>query len=213
MTINVLIADDQEMVRTGLRQMIDAAPGLSVIGAAEDGQEALEMARRLKPDVCTLDIRMPRLSGLEVTEKLAQDHDAPAIIIVTTYGLEEYLFQALQAGASGFVLKDASAAVLIESIRAAATGEALISPALTRKLIETYLQHPKNSQGMDAFTPRERDILLGVCSGFTNDQLARHHHISLSTTKGHIANLMRKTSTTSRVRLVIWAYRHTNINP
>lgn len=213
MTIEVLIADDQEMVRTGLEQMINADPNLRVVGTANDGQQALDMARELQPDVCALDIRMPRLTGLEVTERLVEDPNPPAIVIVTTYDLEEYLFRALQAGASGFVLKDASAAVLTGAVHAAATGETLISPRLTQRLIDTYLQRPRHSKALDRFTPREQDILQSVCSGLTNDEIASEHLISLSTAKGHIRTLMQKTGTDNRVKLVIWAYQHTTITP
>ncbi len=211
MTIDVVIADDQEMVRTGLKQMIDADPDLRVIGVANDGNEAIDLVRRLEPDVCTLDIRMPGLTGLEVTEALAGDDDPPAIVIVTTYDVEEYLFRALQAGASGFVLKDASAAVLTGAIHAAATGETLISPRLTHRLIETYLERPRQSTAMELFTPREQEVLEAVCSGLTNDEIARNHQMSLSTAKGHIRTLMQKTGVDNRVKLVIWAYQHTTI--
>lgn len=213
MTIDVLIADDQAMVRTGLQQMIEADPALRVVGSAADGREALDLARRLRPDVCTLDIRMPELTGLEVTEELAKDADRPAIVIVTTYDLEEYLFRALQAGASGFVLKDASAQVVTGAIHAAATGESLISPRLTQRLIDTYLQRPRHAKALDRFTPREQDVLRAVCSGLTNDQIAEQHHISLSTAKGHIRTLMQKTGTDNRVKLVIWTYQNTTIQP
>lgn len=213
MTIEVLIADDQEMVRTGLQQMINADPGLEVVGVASNGQQALDLARELKPDVCALDIRMPRLTGLEVTQHLVKDPSPPAIVIVTTYDIEEYLFKALQAGASGFVLKDASAAVLTGAIHAAATGETLISPRLTQRLIDTYLQRPRYSKALDRFTPREQEILRSVCSGLTNDEIASQHQISLSTAKGHIRTLMQKTGTDNRVKLVIWSYQHTTITP
>lgn len=213
MSIDVLIADDQEMVRTGLRQMIEADPQLRVVGEAADGREALASARGLRPDVCTLDIRMPELTGLQVTEELARDPDPPAIVIVTTYDLEEYLFRALQAGACGFVLKDASASVLTGAIHAAATGESLISPRPTQRLIDTYLQRPRRSDQLERFTAREQDILRSVCEGLTNDEIAATHHISLSTAKGHIRTLMQKTGTDNRVKLVIWAYQHTTITP
>ncbi|MEM9893354.1 MAG: response regulator transcription factor [Actinomycetota bacterium] len=214
MTVTVLIADDQEMVRTGLRHVIEADPQLRVVGAAENGRQALDMARQLQPDVCVLDIRMPHLTGLDVTRQLANDPDPPAIVIVTTYDLEEYLFQALQAGASGFVLKDSPAAVVNDAIHAAATGDALISPALTGRLIRTYLQQsPRRSAGLGLFTPREQDVLHAVCRGASNDELARSLNLSVSTVKGHISSLMQKTDTASRVNLVIWAYRNTDINP
>ncbi len=214
MTISVVIADDQEMVRTGLRHSIEADPTLRVIGAASDGRQALQMIRDLRPDVCTLDVRMPHLTGLEVTQQLAADPDPPAIVIVTTYDLDEYLFDALQSGAAGFVLKDAPATVLHGAIHAAATGEALISPALTDRLIKTYLQRsPQSAVGLSQFTPREQDVLRAVCDGATNDHVARELNLSVSTVKGHVTSLMKKTATTSRVNLVIWAYRYTGLTP
>ncbi|MEM9612109.1 MAG: response regulator transcription factor [Actinomycetota bacterium] len=213
MTIEVLIADDQEMVRTGLQQMIDSEPDLAVIGVAKDGQHALDLARELKPDVCVLDVRMPRLTGLEVTRHLAADPDPPAIVIVTTYDLEEYLVQALQAGASGFVLKDAPADVLTGAIHSAVAGDTLISPRLTHRLIDTYLQRPRHSKALNRFTDKEQAVLRSVCAGLTNEQIAGRHHISLSTAKGHIRSLMQKTGADNRVKLVIWAYTNTDINP
>ncbi len=209
-----MIADDQEMVRTGLRQMIEADPELRVIGTAVDGQQALDLARELRPDVCALDIRMPNKTGLDVTRELAADPDPPAIVMVTTYDLDDYLFEALEAGAAGFVLKDAPASVLHSAIHAAATGEALISPALTDRLIQTYLQRsPRPGTGLNRFTPREQDVLRAICEGATNDELARTLNLSVSTVKGHITSLMQKTETSSRVNLVIWAYRNTSISP
>nr|XP_061811374.1 nitrate/nitrite response regulator protein NarL-like [Nerophis lumbriciformis] len=214
MTISIMIADDQEMVRTGLRQMIGADPQLNVVGTADDGRQALDMARALKPAVCLLDIRMPILTGLEVTRELASDPDPPAIVIITTYDLEEYLFESLEAGASGFVLKGASAAVLNQAIHSAAAGDALISPGLTHVLIKTYLkQMPRSSPSLTMFTPREQDVLRSVCRGATNDEIARALELSVSTVKGHLTSLMHKTTTSSRVKLVIWAYRNTTITP
>lgn len=209
MTIRVLIADDQEMVRTGLRQMIDADPRLEVVATASDGREALDLIRRHRPDVCTLDIRMPMMSGLDVTRALLDEDHRPAVVIVTTYDLEEYLFEALDAQASGFLLKDAASAVVIESIVAAASGEALISPSLTRRLIMTYLKKPTGRvASLPSFTSREDDVLAGVCEGLTNDEISDRLHISLSTVKGHVASLMAKTESSNRVKLVIWAFRH-----
>lgn len=209
MTIRVLIADDQEMVRTGLRQMIDADPRMEVVAEAADGREALDLIRRHRPDVCTLDVRMPKMSGLEVTRALLTENERPAVVIVTTYDLEEYLFEALDAQASGFVLKDAASAVVIESIVAAASGDALISPSLTRRLVMTYLQRPVGRDDrLPVLTGREDDVLASVCEGLTNDEIAVRLHISISTVKGHIASLLAKTESSNRVKLVIWAFRH-----
>ena len=207
MTTTVLIADDQEMARIGISRMISADPGLRVIAQAHHGREALELARATKPDVCLLDIRMPVLTGLEVTRQLMADADPPAIVMITTFDLDEYLFDALDAGASGFVLKDASTQVIVGAVHAAANGEALLSPTLTRRLIETYLQRPPRvAEIIEGFTPREFEVLRAVCDGLTNDQLAREFGISSSTVKSHVASLMRKTDTTNRVSLVIWAF-------
>jgi DNA-binding NarL/FixJ family response regulator len=214
MTIRVVIADDQEMVRTGLTHMINADPALQVVGAAEDGRIALAMIADLKPDVCVLDIRMPSMTGLEVTQRLVSDPNAPKIVIVTTYDREEYLLEALQAGASGFVVKDAPAAVLTGAIHAAANGDALISPSLTHRLIDTYVDaHPISRDESSALTPREAEVLAAVCAGATNDEIADQLHMALSTVKGHISSMMHKTAATNRVKLVIWAYRNTEIRP
>ncbi len=212
MTTKVLIADDQEMVRLGLELIVKSDPELEVAGIAVDGFEALEMARELKPDVCTLDIRMPGLSGLEVTEKLngAAGH-RPAVVIVTTYDHNEYLFQALEHGASGFVLKDSPSEVITTAIHAAAKSDVLISPRLTHRLVDSFVARPADSRALNEFNDREREVLLAVCAGQRNHEIAEQISASTSTVKGYIANLMAKTGADNRVKLVIWVYRNTNV--
>lgn len=208
----VLIADDQEMVRAGLRQMLERDPELEVVGEAADGASTIALALELRPDVCTVDVRMPNGSGLEVTRRLLETDDPPAIVIVTTFDLDEYLFEALSAGASGFVLKDASAAILLGAVHAAAKGESLISPGPTTRLIERYIASPpRPTAALDLLTEREIDVLRLVCTGMSNDDIAAELHIASSTTKGHVASLLRKTGSHNRVGLVIWAFTNTAI--
>lgn len=193
--------------------MLGTEPSIEVVGVAVDGQEALEMARRLRPDVCLLDIRMPELTGIDVARALATDAEPPATVMVTTFDLDRYVYDALVAGASGFVLKDASARTLIEATVAAANGEALISPAITRRLIERHVVRRSDTAGHEAtvtapITAREVEVLEAASSGQTNQEIADELFISLATTKGHLASLMRKTDSRNRVELVIWAYQH-----
>lgn len=206
MTIRVLVADDQDLSREGLARIINSHPDLDTVATAADGRQALELARLNRPDVCVLDVRMPRLTGLEVTRQLLSEPSPPAIVIVTTFDLDEYLYEALACGAAGFVLKDAPATVLIEAVLAANNGDRLISPELTDRLVRAYLRHPpRDHANAVQLTPREQDVLALVAQGCTNQEIAETLHVSLSTTKGHMSTLMAKTGTSSRVKLVIWA--------
>lgn len=204
----MLLADDQQMVREGLKQLLRADPNILVVAEAGNGQQAVELARAAKPDVCLLDIRMPVMDGIAAVEALQSEPDPPATVMVTTFDLDDYLYRALRAGAAGFVLKDASARVIIEAVVAAANGEGLISPALTRRLIDRFVGAETVPQtGLVELTARESEALNAVATGMTNSEIARHLHISLSTTKGYLESLMKKTSSRNRVELVIWAYQ------
>lgn len=212
MTIRVLIADDQELVRTGLRIMLDAQPDIEVVGEATDGAEAVERARRLRPDVCLFDIRMPRLDGIEATRALAGPGvaDPMAVVIITTFDLDEYVFASLRAGARGFLLKDAGAALLAQAVRAAASGDALIAPNVTVRLLEAFADAtPAASlaQPTEPLTDREEQVLAKVAVGLSNSEIASELYITLSTVKTHIGSLMTKLGARNRVEIAIWAHQ------
>jgi len=213
MTIRVLIADDQDIVRTGLRMILDAQPDIEVVGEAVDGRDALELARRLRPDVCLFDIRMPELDGIELTRRLAGPDvaDPLAIVVITTFDLDEYVHGALKAGARGFLLKDAGPELLAQAVRSAASGDALIAPSVTARLLSTFSDlEPSASepaaQPVDPLTEREEEVLVTVARGRTNAEIADDLCISLSTVKSHLASLMSKLGARNRVELAMWAY-------
>ena len=210
MNIRVLVADDQDLVRTGLRMILDAQAGIEVVGEAADGREAVELARRLRPDVCLFDIRMPNLDGIEATRQLAgPDVDDPlAIVVITTFDIDEYVHGALKAGARGFLLKDAGPELLVQAIHAAAAGDALIAPSVTARLLEAFAQQATNGthQPIEPLTDREEEVLVPVAIGRTNAEIADELAISLSTVKTHLAALMRKLGARNRVEIAMWAY-------
>jgi DNA-binding NarL/FixJ family response regulator len=201
--IRVVVADDQEIVRTGLRMILDAQPGIEVVGEAANGNEAVTLARELEPDVCLFDVRMPELDGIEATRQLA---DTTAVVVITTFDLDEYVHGALKAGARGFLLKDAGPELLTQAIRSAANGDALIAPSVTARLLETFAPSSPPAQPNESLTAREEDVLIRVARGRTNAEIADELYISLSTTKTHLASLMDKLSARNRVELAMWAY-------
>jgi DNA-binding NarL/FixJ family response regulator len=211
MPIRVLVADDQDIVRAGLRMILDAQPGIEVVGEAADGREAVALARALRPDVCLFDIRMPEIDGIEATRQLAgPDIDDPlAVVVITTFDLDEYVHGALKAGARGFLLKDAGPALLTQAIHAAALGDALIAPSITARLLATFADthgRPRPAQPIEPLTSREEEVLIPVAQGWTNSEIADGLHISISTVKAHLATLMRKLDARNRVELAMWAY-------
>ncbi|MEU3644904.1 response regulator transcription factor [Lentzea sp. NPDC034063] len=211
MSVRVIVADDQEIVRTGLSMILDAQPGIEVVGAAPDGRQAVELARRLRPDVCLFDIRMPGIDGIEATRLLAGPGvaDPIAVVVITTFDLDEYVYAALRAGARGFLLKDAGPALLAQAVHAAASGDALIAPSVTARLIEAFADvEPAGRvvQPIEPLTEREEQVLAAVAGGRTNSEVAGELYITLSTVKSHIASLMAKIGARNRVEMAIWAY-------
>ncbi|WJK35899.1 response regulator transcription factor [Solwaraspora sp. WMMA2065] len=211
MTVRVVVADDQEIVRTGLTMILDAQPGIEVVGAAADGRRAVDLAHRLRPDVCLFDIRMPDVDGIEATRRLAGPGvvDPLAVVVITTFDLDEYVYAALRAGARGFLLKDAGTALLTQAVRAAAAGDALIAPAVTTRLLSAFAAAGPVApvrQPLDPLTDREEQVLVAVARGRTNTEIAGELHISLSTVKSHLAALMTKLGVRNRVEVAIWAY-------
>lgn len=212
MTIRVLVADDQELVRTGLSMILGAQPDIEVVGQAADGNEAVALARSLRPDVCLFDIRMPHLDGIEATRVLAGPgvEDPMAVVIITTFDLDEYVFAALRAGAKGFLLKDAGSELLAQAIRATASGDALIAPNVTVRLLEAFAGSRPAApplQPVEPLTEREEQVLAKVSAGLSNGEIARELFITLSTVKTHVASLMTKLDARNRVEIAIWAHQ------
>ena len=211
MTIRVLVADDQDIVRAGLTMILNAQPDIEVVGQAADGREAVAFARKLRPDVCLFDIRMPQVDGIEATRQLAGPDvaDPLAVIVITTFDLDEYVHGALKAGARGFLLKDAGPELLTQAIHAAANGDALIAPSVTARLLAAFADTQPGQpppQPLEPLTSREEAVLIPVAQGWTNHEIADELHISLSTVKTHLASLMRKLNARNRVEIAMWAY-------
>ncbi|MCM2429034.1 response regulator [Streptomyces sp. RKAG337] len=214
MTISVVIADDQEMVRTGFRMILDSEPDIDVVADVVDGAAALDAARRLHPDVCLLDIRMPKLDGLEVTRLLCAPEVVrpPRVVIVTTFDLDEYVHTALRNGACGFLLKDSSPAMLVEAVRAAAVGDSLISPAITVRLLRDMAPAAGSPgagpvrQPAEPLTEREQDVVRCLARGMTNAEIASELFVSLSTVKTHLGHVQIKLEARNRVGIAAWAW-------
>jgi DNA-binding NarL/FixJ family response regulator len=214
--IRILIADDQELVRTGFRVVLDAEPDLEVIGEAADGFAALQAAETLRPDVVLMDIRMPNLDGIEATRRIASGDGAPRILILTTFDLDDYVYEALRAGASGFLLKDARAEELQQAVRMVAAGDALLSPAITRRLIESYTRRPPptlHPAPLAELTPRELEVLRLVARGHSNAEIARELVVGDATVKTHVARIFSKLGLHDRAQAVVLAYESGLIQP
>ena len=206
MSVRVLIADDQAVVRAGLRRILEVDPELQVVGEVEDGLAAVAAVGRLEPDVVLMDIRMPRLDGLEATRQI----DGPRVLVLTTFGLDEYVYEALRAGASGFLLKDAPAEDLLEAVRVVARGDALLDPAVTQTVVERFAALPAPRPDLQAqleeLTPREREVLGLLARGRSNAEIAREMVVGEGTIKTHVARVLMKLGLRDRVQAVIFAY-------
>ena len=215
-TIRVLIADDQELVRTGFRVIVNAEPDLEVVGEARDGNQVIEAARRLRPDVVLMDIRMPNLDGIQATGRITAGDGSPRVLILTTFDLDEYVYHALRAGASGFLLKDAAADELLQAIRVIAAGDALLAPSITRRLIQDYARRPAPRRQPDALaslTTRELEVMRLLARGMSNTDIARELFLGDATVKTHIARIFAKLSLHDRAQAVVLAYETGLVQP
>jgi DNA-binding NarL/FixJ family response regulator len=216
--IRVLLADDQALVRSGFRSLLEARDDLEVVGEAASGEEAVAQARALRPDVVLMDIRMPGLDGLEATRQIAADSRLAAVrvVILTTFGLDEYLFDALRYGASGFLVKDTEPADLVTAVRVVAAGDALISPGMTRRLVAEFAARAKPShtaRELEILTDREKEVLILVAAGLTNDEIGRRLYMSPATARTHVSRAMTKLGARDRTQLVVLAYETGLVRP
>lgn len=221
--IRVLIADDQDMVRTGFRFFLDAQPDITVVAEAADGEAAVRLAREMRPDVCLLDIRMPKLDGLEATRQLAGPDvaDPMRVVVVTTFDLDEYVYGALRGGACGFLLKDSGPTLLAEAVRAAAAGDSLVSPSVTVRLLRHVTAEPtrepvvapRPAPATEPLTDRELDVVRLVALGRTNAEIAAELFVSLSTVKTHLSSVQLKLAARNRVEIAAWAWQNGHARP
>jgi DNA-binding NarL/FixJ family response regulator len=216
--IRVALVDDQQLVRAGFASLLDAEEDMTVVGEAADGREAVQLAGRARPDVMLMDIRMSGLDGIEATRRIVANPDLTAvhIVILTTFELDDYVFEALRAGAAGFLVKDTDAAELLRAIRVVAGGEALLSPKITRRLISEFATRTRDARpppDLDRLTPREREVATLIASGLSNDEIADRLYMSPSTAKTHVARAMTKVGARDRAQLVIFGYEAGLVRP
>jgi DNA-binding NarL/FixJ family response regulator len=215
---SVLIADDQALVRVGLRKILESEPELTVAGEASDGEDAAARARELHPDVVLMDIRMPVLDGIEATRRIIAAQPATRVLILTTFGLDTYVFDALRAGASGFMLKDAPPEEIVAAVRIVASGDALLAPAVTRAVVEEFARRPPAAAptppaAVEELTPREREVLALLVRGLSNPEICERLFISEATAKTHVARILQKLGIRDRVQAVIYAYETGLVSP
>ena len=218
MSISVLIVDDQALVRAGFRMILEAEADLEVVGEAADGLQAIDEARRLRPDVILMDVRMPELDGIEATRRLLENGGSDArVVMLTTFDMDEYVYDALRAGASGFLLKDVPPEHLVDGIRAVANGDALLAPSITRRLVEEFVRsappQTKPPAGLDQLTSREHEVLLLIARGMSNAEIAAELYVSETTVKTHVARVLMKLSLRDRVQAVVLAYEAGLVQP
>lgn len=222
--IAILLADDQPMLRLGFRLVLDAQPDMNVVGEAGDGAEAVRLTAVLRPDVVLMDVRMPGTDGIEATRRITAAGSAARVLILTTFDLDEYAYAGLRAGASGFLLKDVPPPDLLSAIRAVASGDAVVAPSVTRRLIDTFLPHLPTPGGtsagtraapaeVDTLTGREREILFEVASGLSNAEIAARLQLSEATVKTHVGRVLNKLRLRDRVQAVVYAYEHGLVRP
>jgi len=216
--IRVLLADDQALIRSGIRSLLEAEDDIEVVAEAADGQQAVALARQHRPDIALVDVQMPVLDGIEATRQIAEDRQLGGVhvVILTNYGLDEYIFRALRYGASGFLLKDTEPAELLQALRVAVTGDALLSPAVTRRLISEFVARPPDAlaaAGMEALTNREREVVALAAHGLSNDEIAATMVLSPTTAKTHISRAMTKLGARDRAQLVVFAYQSGLVSP
>jgi DNA-binding NarL/FixJ family response regulator len=204
--IRILIADDQSLVRGGFRMILEAQPDLEVVGEAADGREAVEQALALSPDVVLMDVRMPVLDGLSATRELARASWAGAVLILTTFDLDEYVYEAMKGGASGFLLKDVDPTDLVHAVRVVARGDALLAPSVTRRLVERYVRRPTRPPELEELTAREHEVLLLLGRGRSNTEIASELFLSEATVKTHVTRILRKLGLRDRAQAVVLAY-------
>ncbi|MFI0406445.1 response regulator [Actinomadura sp. 3N508] len=215
MELRVLVADDQALVRGSFRVLLDTTPGLRTVGEAGTGAEAVELAERERPDVVLMDVRMPEMDGIEATRRICADLPDIRVLILTTFDLDSYVYSALRAGASGFLLKDTPPADLLSAVRVVAAGDSLLAPTVTRRLIAEFVRRPEIQlpPSLDGLTDREREVLTLVARGLSNTELAEHLHLSPATVKTHIGHLLAKLQARDRAQLVIAAYESGLVRP
>jgi DNA-binding NarL/FixJ family response regulator len=215
--ISVLLADDQALVRAGFRLIVELEPGRKVVGEAEDGRQALELARELRPDVVLMDIRMPGLDGIEATRRLGEAGNNARVLVLTTFDLDEYVYEAMRAGASGFLLKDVPREQLVAGIRVVAGGDSLLAPAITRRLIEQFLRRPPPGAAvpprLEELSDRELEVLRHLARGMSNAEIAKTLYVGDATVKTHVAHILQKLDVRDRVQAVVFAYEAGLVQP
>jgi len=220
MSIRVLLVDDQSLVRLGFRAVLEQEPGIEVVGEAGDGAHAVTMTRALRPDVTLMDVRMPTMDGIEATRRIVESGSAARILVLTTFDLDEYVFAALRAGASGFLLKDAMPADLVAAIHAVAAGDAVVAPGVTRRLITAFAHHLPLSSGrtlvqerLDGLTARERDVLVELARARSNSEIATRLTVTEATVKVHVSRILSKLGLRDRAQVVVFAYENGVVQP
>lgn len=213
--VRVLLVDDQTLVRAGFRKLLDSEPDVDIVGEAGDGAQAVDQARRLRPDIVLMDIRMPRMDGLQATAQILTQLPATRVVMLTTFDLDEYVFEALRAGASGFLLKDAPPDDLLHALRVVFRGDALLSPSVTRRLIEEFTRQPvpRADRRLARLTPREREVLGLMAAGLSNAEIAVRLHLGQSTVKSHVTAVLAKLDLRDRAQAVMLAYESGLVRP